>query len=541
MTNVELAPGAVSSDTLASEVTTQIENAQDTADTALSNAAAAQSTAGTALSNATTAQSTADGKNKIYRQTSEPTGGTYASGDIWFDTDDNNKIYRYDSSIAPPASKWVAVQLGGNALANINANSITAGTIDASVITVSNINAGNISTGAINAGGVEIGNDVGPGDGHNGLSLSSGDFNNIFLRRESDSVVFFRVNSGGANSMTFDSSSGVLNIAGTVTASAGAIGGFTLSGASLASSNQSVETQMYTNEGGPYGSSSLKSTYKGGFLTRETTTGAWSAQAYDGFYSITPIGGTDRIAYFRRGAATVTNGTQRLWLDASDNCIKYTSDGSGSFPGIITSEYCRLSFGTSGVVYTNNDLAVGTTSNQSTSNVAGTKGIWLQGSDGLLTVTKGVSGETCMVVNNTVAGNTSQSAIVFRRRGTEVGSITVTGSATSFNPSSDYRLKEDIKPVVDSLGVIQQLTPVTFKWKDGSEDGSDVYGLIAHEVQQVLPYVVVGEKDAVRDDGSPKYQQMDYTKLIPLLLAGVQDLTAKVLQLEAEIESLKNA
>lgn len=97
------------------------------------------------------AQSTADGKNAIYRQTTAPTGGTYVSGDLWFDTDDNNKIYRFNGT------NWSeAVQLGGNALANVNANTITAGTIDASVITVSNINAGNITTGKINTGLITV-------------------------------------------------------------------------------------------------------------------------------------------------------------------------------------------------------------------------------------------------------------------------------------------------------------------------------------------------------------------------------------------------
>lgn len=104
-------------------------------DTAIAAAAAA----------ATAAQSTADGKNKVYRQDAQPSGGTYVSGDIWFDTDDNNKIYRYSGTA------WVAVQLGGNALASINASSITTGTIDASVITVSYINASNISTGTLAA------------------------------------------------------------------------------------------------------------------------------------------------------------------------------------------------------------------------------------------------------------------------------------------------------------------------------------------------------------------------------------------------------
>ena len=106
--------------------------------------AAAQSAATAAQAAATAAQTTADGKNRIYRQTSAPTG-TLAVGDLWFDTDDDNRIYRWDGS------SWVANNLGNNAIASLSANKLTAGTIDASVITVSNINAGNISTGTLNA------------------------------------------------------------------------------------------------------------------------------------------------------------------------------------------------------------------------------------------------------------------------------------------------------------------------------------------------------------------------------------------------------
>jgi len=99
-----------------------------------------------AQSAATAAQTTADGKNRIYRQTTQPTGGPFAEGDLWFDTDDDNRIYRYTSG-----SWGVTVPLGNNALGNLSANKITSGTIDASVITVSNINAGNISTGTLAA------------------------------------------------------------------------------------------------------------------------------------------------------------------------------------------------------------------------------------------------------------------------------------------------------------------------------------------------------------------------------------------------------
>lgn len=89
------------------------------------------------------AQASADGKNTIYRQPSQPSGGTYVTGDTWFDSDDNNKIYRYDGS------SWVGVQLGGNGLANINANSINTGTLLANVVTVANLDAGNITTGTL--------------------------------------------------------------------------------------------------------------------------------------------------------------------------------------------------------------------------------------------------------------------------------------------------------------------------------------------------------------------------------------------------------
>lgn len=116
-------------------------------------------------------------------------------------------------------------------IANIDAARITSGVIDNARI--GNLDAGKITTGqltsdridganltikagsAATGGVVELGNDVGPGGGHYGLSLSDTNFNNIFIRR-SDGVVFFRVNEGGTNYMTFDSASGQLNFAGNI-------------------------------------------------------------------------------------------------------------------------------------------------------------------------------------------------------------------------------------------------------------------------------------------------------------------------------------
>ena len=108
-------------------------------------AASATAAAAAAAAAATAAQTTADGKNKIYRQTTMPTTGPFTEGDLWFDTDDDNKFYRYTSGA------FSAFSLGNNAIADLSATKLTAGTIDASVITVSNLNAGNISTGSLAA------------------------------------------------------------------------------------------------------------------------------------------------------------------------------------------------------------------------------------------------------------------------------------------------------------------------------------------------------------------------------------------------------
>jgi hypothetical protein len=105
----------------------------------------ARSNAGDASDAADAAQATADGKNKIFRQNDAPSVSVSA-GDLWYDQDDGNKMYRYTSS------GWTeAVVLGTNAVANLNASVITAGTIDANTLNVVNLNAANISTGALAA------------------------------------------------------------------------------------------------------------------------------------------------------------------------------------------------------------------------------------------------------------------------------------------------------------------------------------------------------------------------------------------------------
>jgi len=101
---------------------------------------------------------------------------------------------------------------------------------------------------------------------------------------------------------------------------------------------------------------------------------------------------------------------------------------------------------------------------------------------------------------------------------------------TSYNGVSDYRLKEDFQPMVDGLAKINQLNPVTFKWKS---DGSDGEGFIAHKLQSVIPLAVQGEKDAVGKDGSLLPQSLDPRQVVAHLVKAIQKLSAKVAALEA--------
>jgi hypothetical protein len=117
-----------------------------------------------------------------------------------------------------------------------------------------------------------------------------------------------------------------------------------------------------------------------------------------------------------------------------------------------------------------------------------------------------------------------------------VGSIDVTTTATSYVTSSDYRLKHDIQPMTGALAKVQQLKPVTYKW---NADDSESQGFIAHELQEVVPECVTGEKDAVNEDGSIKPQGIDTSFLVATLTAAIQELNAKVDAQAAEIAALK--
>jgi len=126
-------------------------------------------------------------------------------------------------------------------------------------------------------------------------------------------------------------------------------------------------------------------------------------------------------------------------------------------------------------------------------------------------------------------GGTNYSIGFQRGAGNAVGSITHSGGSTSFNTSSDYRLKENVDYTFDATTRLKQLKPARFNFIGFS---NTVDGFLAHEVSSVIPEAVVGAKDAVDADDNIEPQAIDQSKLVPLLVKTIQELEARITALE---------
>jgi len=135
---------------------------------------------------------------------------------------------------------------------------------------------------------------------------------------------------------------------------------------------------------------------------------------------------------------------------------------------------------------------------------------------------------------NTTSGNVlnfysdSGSALVYS------GSIAVNGVVTTYGSVSDYRLKENVQPMQGALAKVLQLKPVTFAFKNS---GQVSQGFIAHELQEVCPDAVTGEKDAVDADGKPQYQGIDTSFLVATLTAAIQEQQAMIESLRQRLSA----
>jgi hypothetical protein len=136
------------------------------------------------------------------------------------------------------------------------------------------------------------------------------------------------------------------------------------------------------------------------------------------------------------------------------------------------------------------------------------------------------------------AGTAGFGFLAFSRSNVLIGSITQNGTTgVAYNTTSDYRLKENVVPLVGAIDRINQLEVRQFNFI--TEPERTVDGFIAHEAQTVVPEAVTGTKDEVDADGNPVYQGIDQSKLVPLLTAALQEAIGRIETLEAEVAALK--
>jgi hypothetical protein len=219
---------------------------------------------------------------------------------------------------------------------------------------------------------------------------------------------------------------------------------------------------------------------------------------YNGMFGLESAGQTS----FQMGIGSSFNGT---WFQSYNQ----PAGGAGNFALLLNPLGGGVGIGTTSLNYIV-DIVTG----------ANNSLLYLNQSNGA------VGGNAALIANiNTTGGY----LVLWRYGGTTIGSITTNGSATAYNTTSDYRLKEDLNDF-NGLEKISAIKVYDFKWK-GKNDRQN--GVIAHELAEVLPYAVNGEKDQLDKDGNVNPQGVDYSMIVPSLVKAIQEL-------KAEIDELKN-
>jgi hypothetical protein len=121
----------------------------------------------------------------------------------------------------------------------------------------------------------------------------------------------------------------------------------------------------------------------------------------------------------------------------------------------------------------------------------------------------------------------------FSKSGTTRGSVSITTTGTTYNTTSDARLKTDIEPIDHATDMLMAMNPVSHRWK-ADPDADAVVGFIAQEMQEIVPEAVSGDAD------SDEMMSMDYGRITPVLVAALQDAHNKIEQLEQRIADMEN-
>ena len=250
--------------------------------------------------------------------------------------------------------------------------------------------------------------------------------------------------------------------------------------------------------------------------------------------------GQDFISYYH-GAAPQSRSGFIGYNSATELQMTNEISGGGISIRNTTSNYVRLM--TNDVERMRCDASGAVLFGKTTNDIAleGVQFTGLAGTMSSVHSTNSTPNTPSFIANKVGAGAaTGADFMGFRYNNTQRGSIASTSGGVAYNTTSDWRLKNDLGPITDALARLRRLRPIRVTWK-GYEDAGEQDALLAHEVAEVVPEAVTGERDAVDGEGEIVPQQLDHSKLVPILVAAVQELTAKVQRLEADLAILKGA
>lgn len=491
---------AASSDAAAAQAAAAVAQGEATtaiatANTAITNAATANATAIAANTAAGVAQATANGKNKVTYSTSAPGVTANAVGDIWFQygTASPNVGRIIAQYMGDGGTSWTQTTVSGLVIANIDAGNITTGTLTAAV-GISNPS-GNFSV-----------------NGATGQLICTG------------AIVTGQIT---ATSGTFT---------GTVFASAGTFTG-------------TITSNAATITGGSFTVGSAFQIASSGFLFASgAQIGTWYFGA-SGFISSNSDGTGNRWS-----ASSGVLATTSMTISAASGVTGISllnganiSTGGGS----ITAGAGTISAST-GTITTQTLASTGTLNVSGTSTMATVNAADVASSAGTITTGTNTSSSTSQTTGVFLSStgpviarrdnqipifahrfNTSGTSELIRLiyNGADAGGITTTsGGVPAFRNASDYRLKQNIQSFDSAASIVKQIKLHSFEFIKDPEEPQ--VGFIAHELAAVLPALVMGEKDAIDEDGNPAYQSILATNLIPYLTGALKEAILRIEALE---------
>jgi hypothetical protein len=470
-------------------------------------AGAAQATANTALANAATAYTAAIGSL-------QPSANTIVNASNQMTAINSGGITVYSGASATSGARVVlnsaglaGFNSGGTATFSISASTgaaVFSGSVTGATITASTMNIGGNAiidaSGLLTATGATITGDIRATAGYFGTATNGFSISSTGLVGVGTGTIV----GGTIQGVTFNNGSGTFSVssAGFLTATSGLIGGWSVSSTAI---SKVVGTKTLTLDS----SNAI-------ITINDTSTGILSGGG------INMTAGSTTGSYGAGGIAFASTGTAAILFSASDLLIQ-----GGATTGITLRPGAGLGLQVQvdGVLNSfTGSLSAGTHTGTSTSQTAGA----FIGASGAI-IARRDNAIPYFAHKFNASGTTEMIRLIYN--GSDAGGITTTsGGVPAFRNASDYRLKQNIQSFDSAASLIKQINLHSFEFIRDPEEPQ--VGFIAHELAEVLPALVMGEKDAVDENGDPVYQSILATNLIPYLTGALKEAILRIEALE---------